>query len=81
MAAGSWFLIYDDYDSMENHHPECTEKVPLKATDKTGALREGEEKWRERLSKGTFLPSQWCTEPYPKNPRVAYEIPITISSS
>ncbi len=73
---GKWFLLYEDFDDMENHIANAilTATKELKSTNEPQAVLEGQKIWREVLSKGTHEGYDKIT--YPRSPRVIYEIKL-----
>lgn len=71
---GAWYFIYDDFDSMENHHPNVVVRVPLPGITTA----------QEALRAATAICPQLETFKgydhvmYPRNPRVVYEIKLPI---
>jgi hypothetical protein len=72
---GRWFLVYSDFDGMENElgSARTLVKVGLKSCDEDGALREARKKCPPlRAYKG------WDDRFYPVDPKVIYEIDLAV---
>jgi|WetSurSiteA1Bulk_404760.scaffolds.fasta_scaffold130624_2 hypothetical protein len=69
---GIWYLVYDDFDSLENHNPVRVMRVEL-----PGVLSE-EEAVRAAIANCPMLQTfrGYDNEMYPRNARVIYEISL-----
>lgn len=71
---GDWYLHYEEFDNMENHRPEVTDKVRLLADSAEEAHEEAKELWEYRLGRGTYRGYDGRT--YPQSPSIHQVIDI-----
>ncbi len=74
MPKGKWYLLYTEFDNLENRDAKYEEKVRLAAGTEENAVAEAQARWRVRSAKPSY--QGWDGQTYPQNPRLVYELEI-----
>lgn len=76
MKYGKWYLVYIEFDDMENNISDAVrqEKLSLNSADEDCVADEARNLWEQKLAKGTY--KGWDGKVYPNSPRVSYEFSL-----